>query len=337
MKTISPLLMLTFILAIACHKKDDNNTPPVVNDSVLYKVSTVMDVEPEVGGMAIADDGTIFYGAGNKVYKIKDSVKSLIAGGDAGYKDGPGLSAQFNVVGRMAVDNNNNLYLVDRTNNRIRKIDNSGTVSTVVFSYSYPVIDRYGDTVEIVHDTISKAESVIDLNIKNNLLYVACYPGGRLVDFNFAVCRLDSVNFVARNYQVIAGFSRSIDVTQDGKYMYFDVYKLDVVAEEVSATKLNDVNFINFSLGEQDSVLYLPRFDTCIIVRTSLATGNATLIAGQKTTLPVNVPHASVDGVGTNASFNHINLIKRKDKYLYISEADYPSGTGAKIRKMRVP
>ena len=43
---------------------------------------------------------------------------------------GPATKAGFGIPPDMAVDGAGNLYIVDRNNNRIRKVDTSGTIST---------------------------------------------------------------------------------------------------------------------------------------------------------------------------------------------------------------
>lgn len=61
---------------------------------------------------------------------------TLYAGSTTAYgfsgDGGPASAALLHGVGRMITDDNNNLYFFDRGNKRIRKIDTSGTISTVV-------------------------------------------------------------------------------------------------------------------------------------------------------------------------------------------------------------
>jgi len=58
---------------------------------------------------------------------------STFAGNDQqGYLDGEAQSAQFTLIEDMVIDQNGNIYLTD--DNRIRKINSEGTVTTVAGS-----------------------------------------------------------------------------------------------------------------------------------------------------------------------------------------------------------
>lgn len=342
------LFILALVSTIACRKNEQEPQPPVVdnNDTIPYNVTTFMDVEGHVNGMAIADDGTIFYSVSNRIYMIKDSVKSLFAGGEAGYADGPRTSARFNYPARLAVDQEGNLYVADRQNYRIRKIDRAGNVSTMIFSYANPVYDDIGHVVEIVHDTTSNAGDVCDLNVKGQHLYIIDYSSivayNGINGYNSAQCRLDSNNFLSKGVDLYTGSILSaMDVSQDDRYLYwgnvYGIYRYDLRSDERTLAYGYDHSFINFVLGEGDSVIYIPRSNECIIDKVSLATGIASLIAGQLNDPPLNDPHPSIDGVGTAASFNHLSFIKKKDNYLYIAESNKTDTLGGKIRKMRLP
>ncbi|HEY9259586.1 hypothetical protein [Chitinophaga sp.] len=343
---IASILLLS--LATACSKIVDPHEPPVVThpDTALYNVTTVKEVEAHILGLAIADDGTIFYSAGNKIYKIKGSTKSLLAGGEeAGLRDGPGASALFNLPTRMAVHADGSLYVNDSYNKKLRKIDPSGNVSTVVFSFVDSIYDKYGKLVEVRHDTTSRMGAIFDVNIKNNHLYLMCNGYSTPVhEYNTLQCRLDSNYFLSKRYNlfITQGEVRSFDISQDEQYLYWcSIYGLEkfnlITGKEAPSYDYNDRDFPNFALGEEDSIVYKPRLDKCIIERTPLATGKDSLIAGQINTAPMNIPHLSKDGIGVQASFNYITLVKKKNNYLYIAESDYYDDLGGKIRKMRVP
>lgn len=68
----------------------------------------------------------------NKVFKITpDGTLTTIAGsGTGGFKDGNGINAQFSGPTGVTLDANGNIYVADRSNRRIRKINPAGDVST---------------------------------------------------------------------------------------------------------------------------------------------------------------------------------------------------------------
>jgi streptogramin lyase len=78
------------------------------------------------GNLYVADQGN------HKIRKL-DPLGNVttIAGSVAGYGDGNGISAKFNSPSGIAIDVSGNVYVADQFNNRIRKIDPQGNVSTL--------------------------------------------------------------------------------------------------------------------------------------------------------------------------------------------------------------
>jgi trimeric autotransporter adhesin len=79
----------------------------------------------------------IYISGGNRIRKINAAtgIITTIAGdGTAGFSavSGPAISAKLNIPWGLCTDNNNNLYIADRQNYAIRKIDlSTGIISTV--------------------------------------------------------------------------------------------------------------------------------------------------------------------------------------------------------------
>lgn len=76
-----------------------------------------------INDMVIGKDGNIFVSDENRIRMVTPAgVVSGIAGGEAGYADGNGLTARFNYPAGMAIDGDGNIYVADALNNRVRKI-----------------------------------------------------------------------------------------------------------------------------------------------------------------------------------------------------------------------
>jgi len=77
-------------------------------------------------GIGVDSNGFIYVGDANnhRIRKISanGNVTTLAGSGSAGYADGLGASATFNLPHGLAVDTIGNLYVSDKGNNRIRKI-----------------------------------------------------------------------------------------------------------------------------------------------------------------------------------------------------------------------
>ncbi|MDN3297266.1 SMP-30/gluconolactonase/LRE family protein, partial [Streptomyces ficellus] len=88
-------------------------------------------------GIALDSTGTLYFSdhGNHRVRKVTaDGTISTIAGtGTAGYRgdDGPATSAQLNWPRDVAVDGAGTVYIVDSSNNRVRRIAADGTISTV--------------------------------------------------------------------------------------------------------------------------------------------------------------------------------------------------------------
>jgi sugar lactone lactonase YvrE len=86
------------------------------------------------GNLLISEAG------GNRIRKIDTSgiITTIVGTGSAGFSGdgGPGVSAQLRSPQQIALDGAGNLYVADTLNHRIRKIDSTGTITTVAGSGS---------------------------------------------------------------------------------------------------------------------------------------------------------------------------------------------------------
>lgn len=127
-------------------------------------------------GIAIDSNNIIYVvdSANNRVRSVTpDGVVSTLAGSTAGYNDGTGNQAKFNGPAGVAIDFNGNVYVGDTSNNKIRKIDTNGNVSTLAGS-TFGYADGYGTESQFK------------------------YPQGICIDFNGNVYVADTNNYKIR-------------------------------------------------------------------------------------------------------------------------------------------
>ena len=113
-------------------------------------------------GIAIDIEGNLFVGDRDNhvIRKISpDGMVTTLAGtGFAGYFDGAGSQAAFNGPKGVAVDAFGNVYVADRLNFVVRKIDPEGVVSTVA---GMPGISGYEDGGFLEGNLIGRAVAVM--------------------------------------------------------------------------------------------------------------------------------------------------------------------------------
>jgi sugar lactone lactonase YvrE len=90
---------------------------------------------PQAIVIDLSDNLYVADSSNNRIRKITPfGLVTTFAGSSRGYEDGQGTDAQFNNPLGMTIDSTNNLYVADTQNNRIRKIDTDGNVTTIAGS-----------------------------------------------------------------------------------------------------------------------------------------------------------------------------------------------------------
>jgi RHS repeat-associated protein len=117
--------------------------------------------------VTIDNNGNLYITSRNnhRVYKLDSrGVMTTVAGnGNAGFSGdgGDAIEAQLDSPNGIAVDDEGNLYIVDQNNRCIRKVDNLGTISTIV---SDDEIDSTPSTITV--DTYGNIYITDNFNIK---------------------------------------------------------------------------------------------------------------------------------------------------------------------------
>jgi sugar lactone lactonase YvrE len=104
---------------------------PATSVSLFGPSSIAFDAD---GNMYVADCGDSIVVKIDPYGQLRTIAGSSSFNGGFSGDGGPAIAAEFNCPSGMAFDRNGNLYLSDLLNNRVRRIDRSGIISTVVGS-----------------------------------------------------------------------------------------------------------------------------------------------------------------------------------------------------------
>ncbi|MBY0244048.1 MAG: putative Ig domain-containing protein, partial [Sphingobacteriaceae bacterium] len=104
-----------------------------------YQFVAGMGMQPtldNISSLTVDGQGNVYVTNSKNIHKItKEGVLSTLAGtGKSGNTDGIGTSASFSLPRGLAVDAQENVYVVDQMNNNVRKITKEGVVTTVAGS-----------------------------------------------------------------------------------------------------------------------------------------------------------------------------------------------------------
>ena len=104
------------------------------------------------GGLVAAADGTVYVAdTGNHRIRTIDKeavVTSLAGSGTGAWADGQGVKSGFNGPRGITIDAFGNLFVADSGNNRIRKVDGTGTVTTFAGNYGNQLVDGKGSQAQ---------------------------------------------------------------------------------------------------------------------------------------------------------------------------------------------
>ena len=171
------------------------STTQLTAPNLFNKFDTSGVTLPESPAFSSAFDhiGNYFLVYLHKIYKITpNGVVSLFAGGDEpGFNNGNGTEARFSFGGdldsEMAFDSENNMYISDGGNDRIRKITPNGYVSTLAGSgEAYADVDGIGEAAVTL--------SPIGLTIDSNNLLVST-TGTNIRKINIITREVTTLNF----------------------------------------------------------------------------------------------------------------------------------------------
>ena len=162
------LFLMAVLLVTSCkkNKQDQNsNGTPVLEVSTLagngagaYKDAADTNARFNgPNGVAVDAQGTVYVAdQGNScIRKVTAAgvVTTLAGSNPAGFADGTGTAAKFNLPVRLAVDAQGNVYVSDELNHRIRKVSPSGVVTTLAGSGAAGYADGQGTGARFSYPT----------------------------------------------------------------------------------------------------------------------------------------------------------------------------------------
>ncbi len=84
------------------------------------------------GGIAVDSAGNLYIVGDDRLRKVSNGVITTVAGGGTTLGDqGPATSAQLDFPTGVAVDSNDNVFIADSSNDRIRRVSTEGIITTV--------------------------------------------------------------------------------------------------------------------------------------------------------------------------------------------------------------
>lgn len=242
-------------------------------------------------------------------------VSTLAGTGTTGFRDGSGSQAQFNHPNGLALDTSGNLYVADRSNYRLRKVEADGTVTTVTWTNGSGVVAP----VEFPTGVYSVAIG------PDGSLYIAGGTGNRVQKLTASGALTDVATFATLptavavdhlgNVFVTLPYAHTVvKVTPAGAVTTFAGSGLDGQADGTGAA----ASFSNPNSIAIDSVgnIFVADTNNCVIRKITPESVVSTF-AGNHTC-------ALVNGAATGASFNLPTAVAvGPDGAVYASGYDY--------------
>lgn len=286
-----------------------------------YPYGVVVDA---FGNLYVADSGN------NQIKKITPAgVVSVFAGsGTIGAADGPGTDAAFARPWGLAIDVQNNIYVADAGNNKIRKITPAGMVNTIAGSGARGSKDGIGPGVAFNNPTgvaLDAAGNIYVVDSDNNKIRKVT-PDGSVSTFagNGQFSSADGKGTDAGFYN-----PHGITIDPNGYLFITDgnnrIRKISPDADVITFAGYNSGNQDGTGMGAS---LYFPigitidALGNLYIAETGNNQIRMITPSGVVTTVAGNGSIGSVDDVGKNATFNApIGIAIGPNGNLYVTDA----------------
>jgi len=237
--TLSLALSCMALLALTTSCKKDAGPTDISNQ---FTVSTIAGngIKGSVDGPAsssqfysptniVADAQGNVYVSDNSKHSIrrisKDGTVNTLAGGTKGTADGKGASAQFISVGPLALDAQNNVYVVDSM--RIRKITPAGDVTSLTGALDGGYVNSAGipnDVPGIAVDKLGSIYAVVKLALSSRILKIE--PSGQVTTFIDTTQIYPTPGYISTLHDIVIDAAGNILVTRN----VFLGYEIDKIS-----------------------------------------------------------------------------------------------------------
>jgi sugar lactone lactonase YvrE len=161
--------------------------------------------------------GNLYITDSNRLRRIETggvSVNTIAGSGTATYLDGIGLVSGFNKLTNIAIDLNNNIYICDTSNNRIRLLNNNGVISTLAGSGTATYLDGASNLAGF------NSPTAICVDLSNNV-YVADNSNNRIRKISNGIVTTFAGSGTATFFNgtgTLAGFNSVYGLIADNNY-----------------------------------------------------------------------------------------------------------------------
>jgi hypothetical protein len=289
--------------------------------------------------VAVKNDGTVYFtesGSGTiRKISIDGSVTTVAGSGQIGSQDGRGSEAKFSTILNLTVDQNGWVYISDRGNNVIKRMDDNGLVTTFAGSGTDLIADGQGTSASF------QEPGNITTDLEGNVYVVDQRTIRKITPFGVvstlagseAFGFLDGIGSQAK-FASLSGIdadaSGNVFVIDQGNFRVRKITPAGQVSTIAGSgiSKSEDGSGLNASFFGLQSIaitnsgkIYISDVSQLRVIDEQL---NVSTIAGK-------VISGSIDGVGSDALFSDVLVDLDLDKDGNLLVADY---TNRLIRKV---